>query len=65
MLVSAPIRLNPQSAMRKMRTRYVFEPGTAWPQERPQNWSPKFSTGAFCAVVSRRFRIRPRKRALR
>eukprot|EP00969_Alexandrium_andersonii_P216368 9556716-Alexandrium_andersonii.AAC.1 len=29
----------------------VFGAGTAWFQERPQNWSPKLPRSAFCTVV--------------
>eukprot|EP00969_Alexandrium_andersonii_P044988 1975215-Alexandrium_andersonii.AAC.1 len=52
MLVSAAIRHNPQSAMRKnTQSLQAFEPGTARAQEGPESWPPKLPRGAFCAVL--------------
>eukprot|EP00969_Alexandrium_andersonii_P154844 6845606-Alexandrium_andersonii.AAC.1 len=51
MLVSAPIRVNPQSAMPKMqKSLQVREPGTARAQERRRNRSPQLPRGAFCTA---------------
>eukprot|EP00969_Alexandrium_andersonii_P134986 5971498-Alexandrium_andersonii.AAC.1 len=50
--VGAELRLNPQSAIchaENANSLHAFEPGTAWAQERLQNWSSKLARGAFCA----------------